>query len=463
MATHRASIAVVSGLVLVLVLAGRWAAANPSKCPPVEKTEHRYVGAAACASQNCHGSAEPRSLSATSLQNEFLIWYQEDRHARAYTNLEGDRGQQIGRRLHIAATEDPRCRACHAPDVAGDATKCSERVDCADTPDCDATKCRIRVRDGVTCEACHGPASAWLEPHTRRDWDPSCSIGLGMLETNRPEEAVKACLDCHIGSEKRTIQRVDHDLLAAGHPPLAFEIDSFATVMPAHWARSAGNEGWFDGHAWAAGQVAAVQRAALLFVDQVGKPGWPDFAAYDCQSCHHEVSSGPWARRDSNGRPKLDGARRPGMKALVEVVAKEHGPAMRDDTEEMAKAATPGHGGADVRDAVGRVEKTTAALLGTVPSAELGDRRLRLLMQKIVDLADETSGLGFRAAQQSAWALESLVDARSELLGDKERKTYPEVRAAIGRVYDGLGNPNRYDPVRTERSIRAVGTALAAK
>jgi hypothetical protein len=465
MATHRASIVVVSGL--VLGLAGRAASTDESPCRKVEPTPHRYVGAAACASQNCHGSGQRRGLSETSLQNEFLVWYQQDRHARAYTMLEGELGRRIGARLdpNEKVTESKRCRACHAPAVPGDATTCSERADCNETQDCD-TKCRIRLRDGVTCEACHGPASAWLEPHTEKTWDASCSIPLGMRDTTRPEEAVQTCLDCHLGSERNPDQRVDHDLLAAGHPPLAFELDTFATDMPAHWARRPRNEAWFDGHAWAVGQVAAAQRAAGLFVKQMTKPGWPDFAAYDCQSCHHEISSGAWVRRMSKGRPTPDGARRPGMKAVVSVVARERGPAMHEAMEVMANAAAAGPGAPDVQQKAGKaadvMQTTTVPVLATVTSMKARDDLLRQFMLQIVELADETAGLGFRAAQQSAWALESLVDARWQLQSEKTKReaSYPRLRAAIRRLYDALDKPEHYDPVRTEQRIRDVGAEV---
>ncbi len=61
-------------MALVSALAGRAAA---------ERAAPRYVGAAACASQNCHGSVTARRDSETSLQNEYVTWYRDDRHAKA--------------------------------------------------------------------------------------------------------------------------------------------------------------------------------------------------------------------------------------------------------------------------------------------------------------------------------------------------------------------------------------------
>src|SRR5438445_13815062 len=40
------------------------------------------------------------------------------------------------------------------------------------------------------------------------------------------------CLECHHGTKDKF---VDHEMIAAGHPDLYFELDSFSAVMPRHW------------------------------------------------------------------------------------------------------------------------------------------------------------------------------------------------------------------------------------
>jgi hypothetical protein len=443
MATRHARIALVSGL--VLALADR-ALAEP-RCRPRDVTEvvpGQYVGAGACASQNCHGGTTKRGESETSLQNEFTTWYQHDRHARAYTMLEGELGRRIGKRLGLAPTASSRCLPCHATYAL------------ADQPD---SSCRIA--DGVTCESCHGPASGWLEKHTERDWKPEQSHALQMRDTTQPEEVAEVCIDCHLGDGAGRV--VDHELLAAGHPPLVFELDSFAINMPAHWThrekdgQPVRNHRWFDGSAWAVGQVVAARRAANLFANQVRKGGWPDFAAYDCQSCHHEITRGTWVLRGSGGRPPLDGARRPGMDALARVGSS--GQRRASATADLAQAAS-GQSGPAVDRALEAVRTEADTMGATVRSVPPSEERIRELMKAIVALADDTARLGFRSAQQAAWALDALVDARSALRKDFERKSFPELRAAIARVYAGLEEPRRYDPVRTAQSLKAVGAVV---
>jgi hypothetical protein len=433
MVLRRARIAFVCGLVPAL--------AGPAVAGPPSPT---YAGAAACASQNCHGSVQPRRDSETSLQNEYVTWYQQDRHAKAYAVLVDERAQQIATRLGMseAPREAKRCLDCHALNVPPK-----------------ARGARFRLEDGVSCEACHGPAGAWLERHTERDWKPERSLALGMRDTMRPHVAAETCLGCHLGSATK---RVDHELLAAGHPPLAFELDTFAANMPAHWAEHAENRSWFRGEAWAAGQVVAAREAALQFVRQVHEHGWPDFAAYDCQACHHEISGKtPWRLRGTRGRPPLDGAHRPGVDALARVVAPERREAVGASETGLAAAALGGSAGPDVDRAAAAVRDQTNHLLGAVEKTRLDEARIMALMRTLVDLAEPTAQLGFRAAQQAAWALDALADARAvQAKASGKPVDDTALRASIGHVYDGLADPATYDAARTARSLAAVRASL---
>jgi len=400
----------------------------------------QYVGPAACASQNCHGSVTPRSDSATSLQNEYITWYKEDRHAKSYAVLLEDRSQRMAARLGLreAPHKAKRCLDCHAVNVPAK-----------------ARGPKFRLEDGVSCEGCHGPAGAWLARHTEHDWEASRSVRLGMRETSRPVVAAEVCLGCHLGSATK---RVDHEMLAAGHPPLVFELDTFAADMPAHWAEHAGNRGWFHGEAWAAGQVVAAREAALHFARQVGDHGWPDFAAYDCQACHHEIGRGqPWELHGTAGRPSLDASRRPGVDAVARVLAPGERSATQESAHRMQQAANEGYASADVASAVSGVREATGRLLAAVRGTTFDESRIDALMRSIVDPAEPTAKLGFRAAQQAAWALDALVAARASL-----RRTVGKgaddvaLRAAVGRVFEGLQDPNAYDASRTMASLAAV-------
>src|ERR1700722_2104982 len=163
----------------------------------------KYIGPGSCAATSCHGSVKPVGGSRIH-QNEYSTWILKDKHRQAYQALTGDVGERIARILQIGAKaeEAPKCLACHAlyttPEQRGRAFEISE---------------------GVSCENCHGPASAWLGPHATRSWPHAKSISLGMYDTRNVIFRTEKCMECHLGTKDKF---VDHEMIAAGHPDLYF-------------------------------------------------------------------------------------------------------------------------------------------------------------------------------------------------------------------------------------------------
>src|ERR1700719_5034960 len=253
----------------------------------------KYIGPGSCAATSCHGSVKPIAGSRI-LQNEYSTWIIKDKHSRAYQALTGEVGERIARILKLGAkAEDaPRCLACHAlnpaPEQRGRAFEISE---------------------GVSCENCHGPASAWLGPHTTRDWAHEKSLAAGMVDTRNVIHRTEKCLECHLGSEKKF---VDHEMIAAGHPDLYFELDSFSAVMPRHWkepresapGKPAEDADWVGLRDWSVGQAvqlrAALQRLAWRARGERSdratpgetagqKDSWPEYSELSCIACHYSL------------------------------------------------------------------------------------------------------------------------------------------------------------------------------
>src|SRR5207245_2426898 len=105
----------------------------------------------------CHGGLEPigEQQSVHILRDEYPKWLLRDKHARAYEILLEEPSLRIARHLAgqgvvLPPHKDARCLACHATSAF----------------DNNPTELRL----GVSCEACHGPASTWLAPHATADW-----------------------------------------------------------------------------------------------------------------------------------------------------------------------------------------------------------------------------------------------------------------------------------------------------
>jgi hypothetical protein len=204
---------------------------------------------------NCHGSVTPRSAPKIDIkQDEHTHWLKKDKHARAYEVLLKERSVHMAQNL--ALTEKPeksdKCLTCHALVIP---TELQGPF--------------YQVEDGVTCEACHGPAEGWLGTHITRGYEASLQVG--MYDTKNLVKRAEKCLACHIGTEGKS---VDHEMIAAGHPDLLFELDTFTALLPPHWRKPKGD--WLSARAWAVGQAVALWEAMKRLArrtQQVAAPG----------------------------------------------------------------------------------------------------------------------------------------------------------------------------------------------
>jgi hypothetical protein len=222
-------------LVLVgFVLVGIWLlmqpkeTAQPAQADEVRRPDgFRFTGAGSCSSSNCHGGISPRTDKRVR-QDEYSIWVVKDKHAKAYDVLLNDRSRRVAKNLKLDKPESKaKCLDCHATNVAADLRTQS-----------------FDLSDGVSCESCHGPAEQWLGPHTRdrKDWTHEQSVKVGMYDTKNVARRAEKCLSCHLGTAEKF---VDHEMIAAGHPDLYFELDTFSAVMPPHWKETDDKGPWF--------------------------------------------------------------------------------------------------------------------------------------------------------------------------------------------------------------------------
>jgi mono/diheme cytochrome c family protein len=87
---------------------------------------------------------------------------------------------------------------------------------------------------------------------------------------------------------------MNHDIIAAGHPALRYEMATFHAWQPKHWRDSESEDKTFyEAQLWLAGQVAATDASLALLESRTANAHsvseWPEFAAYNCASCHHNL------------------------------------------------------------------------------------------------------------------------------------------------------------------------------
>jgi hypothetical protein len=86
------------------------------------------------------------------------------------------------------------------------------------------------VEDGVSCESCHGPGSAYKDPHSEKPGGYEKALKLGLVELKNLETRAKTCVRCHYITDQK--------LVAAGHPNGAnFNYISGIKKVARHWKR----------------------------------------------------------------------------------------------------------------------------------------------------------------------------------------------------------------------------------
>jgi hypothetical protein len=191
------------GLALVLLAAAGRASAQD------------YLGPSKCV--QCHD----HDRQAAKWQKEEPLAFKGKAHFSTLKQLDGAKAAGFARAVGLA---DPyalsgSCVKCHATVFRGDANA------------------------GVSCESCHGAASAWNELHQQKGSYVK-AVAAGMRELrDKPAAIARVCVECHVLTDRR--------LAAAGHPTGEAFDAGVSLQKLVHWTRS-----------YEFAQVSALARAA---------------------------------------------------------------------------------------------------------------------------------------------------------------------------------------------------------
>lgn len=426
-----------------------------------------FVGVGGCSAANCHGG----DGSFGPVGSEYSIWIQDDKHAEAFSVLYNETSQRMARLLKLdkPAHQAALCLNCHAPQ--------------SDPPFLNSSShgSLSALLDGVSCEACHGAASEWLGPHVRLDWksrSPQEKAELGFRQTKDLWNRAKVCADCHVGEPGRD---VNHDLYAAGHPRLFFEMSAFHANMPAHWDRNddrrrAGpqhEKSSFEAKLWAIGQLASAEAALDLLVHRANNarddfvlrdsntsypsnetiPVWPEFAETGCFACHHNLDSPSW--RQQRGYASRNAGGYPWGTWLFPVL-----PAVVDSagTADLSSADSPltrltremARPDPNRQTVVSHAEELRAVL--TQSALTLNSRQFTA--DQIADWMKDIARVGTSASQQSwdgatqSWlSLTALHQGWSDVSGtvDQPSETSQQINHSLGKIRSHLEFPAGFD------------------
>jgi len=413
--SHRAAVGAVLGAVIVaaVVIGGTRPSAPLAPESVHAQGTYKYTGAASCGASNCHGSTKPKADFPK--LNENVVWFQKDKHAKAYATLTNEKLKsgvspaKIATNLKIAKAEtSSKCLVCHAVDVK---------------PELRGPK--FDITEGVHCDGCHGPAEKWLEPHAEKGWTHEQSVKLGMYDTKSFLLRAEKCVSCHLA--------IEHEMVAAGHPDLlAFELDTFSATMPPHW-RDKG--AWAGSKAWATGQVISLREAAK----QLG-----DRAAANASGA---------LLTDALGKVQGHGAV---VRVLLGVVAADAQKSVEADIAALADAVGKGD-----KAKVAATAKSLAATMNAqapkVAAREFDQASTRKIMGDIAGSGDAIGAVGVRGAEQAAMALDRLYSTYSKAPGQKADKA---VGDALDRMFSTIEDPKKFDGKKFATEAKAIGDAL---
>jgi len=420
------------------------------RTPPAnaDTDTHRYLGPGSCSAVACHGGIQPRSETKV-LQNEYSTWVTQDKHASAYAVLTQPLARQMAVILKIGPAENAqKCLVCHA------------------LPTDSALRAQAyELSEGVSCESCHGPASSWLGPHIQPTARHARMVELGLVDNKDLVARSERCLLCHLGAPGLS---VDHEMIAAGHPDLVFELDSYTAAERPHWIEKAPDQKdplsdpLFGVRAWATGQAVQLRQSMRRVAMRAQNGPWPEFSEMDCMACHHSLTAPlSWRQRQGYvghrpGEAPYNLARYVVFRHLAEEVDAPLDQQLRAEITRVASMITSmsTDRGAIVA-AANRASALADQMVSEIRNASFDRARTTRLIRAISSDADAIAAQGERAAEQATMTLDSLYIANT-----KDGADTPDARAAIDAMFKQVNNPSAYNAPQFAQQMKKVGSSL---
>lgn len=421
--------------------------AQAQPLPYEAKGEH--VGVVNCASSLCHGSVTSWKDSNV-LQNEYVTWSRVDKHAtRAYPVLLTERSQRIARNLGLKepAHKAALCLDCHTHNPPP-----AQRGE------------RFKLEDGVSCEACHGPAGGWLGAHVAPGATHAGNVQRGLYPASEPVAQARLCLSCHFGNKDKF---VTHRMMGAGHPRMSFELDTFSQTQPPHfvidadWQQRKG--GWDSVRVWAIGQALAASELLDVLLDpKRARDGlFPELVVFDCHACHHPMSDIRWSPRTntSPGRIRLNDAN---LLMLRQVVRRSLPPeaanAFAQRVTELHRAVA-GDGG-EALEAARALRATLDDVVAKLAARSFSGEDLRAMLAGLVDDGVAGEYRDYAGAEQATMAIGSLL----QFLAKRGELADPAgANAAMDRLLAVVKDDEKYQPERFRAALAGFGRMMGKR
>jgi hypothetical protein len=373
------------------------------------------------------------------LQNEYVTWSSFDPHSRAYDTLRSRRSAEMARRLGLGnPIEAKTCLDCHT-----------------DNPSPELRDMKFQLDDGVGCEACHGSAEKWIAEHRQHAIvSRSALTERGLQRLDDPAVRARVCTGCHLGDRDRF---VTHAMMAAGHPRLSFELDSFTEI----WRVDGGREHFrrdadyrrrktvaSASAVWLAGLLEAA-RLRVAMVDAHSRPtpgGLPEFGIYNCFSCHRSMRVHDWPEAADDELPpgslRYDDSALRMLSAALAGLKSEVAPRLILARRAWQQSvADPTKAPAAKRELL----RWLTAAEREIATRPLGTASARAMLDALARSAQRGEYTDYTAAEQAAMGMALLVE---------EAGLQSQLDSDVDRLFRALADDSRYDRSRFREAFR---------
>ena len=381
----------------------------------------KYTGAGACSAVACHGAAAPKEGGMATRHNENSTWNKDDHHSKSFSGKKGlvsKESAEIAKKMGIAdATKEGRCLNCHAVSELKFKEGATTRVPLTK----EQMGAKFAIEDGVSCDACHGPASKYLDPHTAAGWTQKQRANgaqkvydeWGLLDTKDLKFRANICISCHL--------KIDADMVAAGHPELPFELsfysaasteDAFSGAYAGiHWRDK---QPFYAAKAWAMGQVVSLRESAAQLAERTAaKADAKILEASQNKVLAHAV--------------------------LSRQVAKIVDPASQEAIDKALK---------DPKALVAAAE----ALADKVNKINVDQAMTEKFIQAVAAEGEQAGNIGYAGGEQVTWSLKSLAI----VLGKDGKKDVAKQMEKIDALYEPMGDSATYDKAKYVEAVKGV-------
>jgi len=274
-----------------------------------------------------------------------------------------------------------------------------------------------------------------------------------MIDLRDTRNRGHVCDSCHVGNNDK---EVDHDLIASGHPILAFELDNYTETMPPHW-----NPNETHGvPAWAVGQAMAFRDSMTNLARHARGDRWPQFADMSCYNCHHALKTTWRQERGWPGRPGLP-AWSPQRWGVLRLIVNKAAPSSRaqldDVVVQIASRVSRMNDPAAVASSADEARRLIEAAIPQIYAASWSAQDVRPMMLALTEDHDFILRSDVHSAEQVALSLQSLA---SVMTRNDRRLASGATMKAIDALFAELKDRDDYDPNRFVAKLEGVRRTL---